>query len=97
MKRLYRGHTADYDPTQTAKSPFSPVQRSGADAYIVTCRGMTYRIAPSVSSPEPPPTTVHQLICRGTTYFVQKTAEGTRYQDVVYGFDRAKTRELSFT
>jgi Domain of unknown function (DUF4278) len=96
MKRIYRGYTADYDPAQTAKSPFLPVQRSGAEAYTVTCRGMAYRITPSASSPAPTHSTAHKLICRGTTYVVQKTAEGTSYQDVVYGFDRPPARDLSF-
>jgi hypothetical protein len=95
MKRICRGHTADYDPAQTAKFPFAPVDRSG-ESYTVTCRGMAYRIAPSALPPAPTRRATYRLICRGTTYAVQQTAEGTSYRNVVYGLQRTPARDLSF-
>jgi hypothetical protein len=94
MKRICRGHTADYDPAQTAKFPFAPVDRSG-ESYTVTCRGTAYRITPSAAA-APTRQATYPLFCRGTTYSVEQTAEGTRYRDVVYGLQRLPARDLSF-
>ncbi|ARV59851.1 hypothetical protein BZZ01_15530 [Nostocales cyanobacterium HT-58-2] len=76
MKLIYRGMTYNYDPSKATGRPFQQVRRSGS-AYNLYYRGLTYRVDTNDKPAEVPVLPImYELIYRGISYFVNRTAYG---------------------
>jgi hypothetical protein len=79
MKLFYRGTSFDYDPNRSKLGntgrPTRPVQTSQLP-YMLTYRGTTYRVDPTLPEVKTPASAFYNLIYRGTTYTINRDGRG---------------------
>jgi Domain of unknown function (DUF4278) len=79
MKLSYRGTSFDYDPNRNKLGntgrPTRPAQTSQLP-YMLTYRGTTYQVDPTLPEVKTPVSTSYNLIYRGTVYTVNRDDRG---------------------
>ncbi|MBD2464846.1 DUF4278 domain-containing protein [Oscillatoria sp. FACHB-1407] len=77
MKLIYRGNAYDYNQTASAgvQAPFKAAN-GYRSPYVLTYRGTTYMVDPSVQAAQAAIPTSYNLTYRGVTYQVNRNTEG---------------------